>query len=196
MLKTEVDNFENYDPEEFLKLNGKMNHIDFMELISNELALAGVRATFAYPEIKSSVTLEVIERGPSTFGSKVLNTSKVMDFPYSWKERTNITNNTEESFKIRFMDNVLRVTVFDENTLDAEKTAYVIETLITKKYSFFRKYVDNLGYKGRLNPGFSSAYNDRKLYIIPLLIEFRTSEIFYESSPLIRSVNTEISVTG
>lgn len=179
-------------PELFIKKNDKLNHIDFMTLIIEELIAVGVNVSFIYPEECSNVTLEITERSPAIMSSKTIGHAGVVNRPIAWKDEYNIVDGTIDTYNINFYDNVIRLTVYDRNVLDAEKTAILIETLISKKYHHFRKHVDNLKYNGRLTSGFSSAYNDRKLYSIPMMYSFRTSEIFYESNPPIREVVVDL----
>ena len=184
-----------YDPQGFIIENDKKNHIDFIEFIASQMLEAGVQVSLVYPEEPRNVTIEIIDRKPAQMSSKTLGVSHTQRRPMEWKKEENIITNTEETYKIMFFDNVLRVTIWEKSTLDAEKLAHLVETILIKKYHFFRKHVDNVIYEGRLNPGFSSAYNDRKLYSIPLIVKFRTSEMFYESNPVIREIKTDVDLT-
>ena len=101
-------------------------------------------------------------------------------------------DNISEVKMVTLMDNKLRITIFDRNVISAEETAIKIEKIISSNYNYYRKYIDNMIYEGRLLSGFSSSYNDRKMYIIPLIYTFRTSEISYESNPVVREIETRI----
>jgi hypothetical protein len=185
---------ENSDPQGYIDSNEKYNHIEVVEWFANMLSEVGVSASFVFPEETKAVTIEVTERSPATFSSKTLNESGVTRRPVHWKTEYNIVENLEENYKIQFYDNTIKISVWNNSILDAEKTAYLIEDIIVKKYHFIRKHVDNLNYKGRLIPGFSSAYEDRKLYVIPLIVTFRTSEMFCESNPVIRSITPTVGL--
>lgn len=185
---------EESSPDDFIDNNGKVNHIGLIEKLAEILQESNIRVSYAYPEESGLATIEVVERGPAELSSKTIGSSGVMRSPYKWKETRNITDNTETSYMVQFFDNTIQLTCWGKNVLETEMLASVVETIIIKKYQLLRKYVDSINYRGRLRPGFSSAYNDRKMYSIPLVIEFRTSEIFYESNPIIRSVDARIDL--
>lgn len=182
---------EQHDPKGFVDSNSKLNHIGFVDVLHKLFKESGVDATYSYPEEPSSVTVEIVERGPATLSSKTIGEQSTMRRPYKWKEEFNVTDNTETSYKIQFFDNVALITCWGQSILDTEIIAAKIEAVFIKKYQVLRKNVDSVNYQGRLKPGFSSAYNDRKLYSIPLVVSFRTSEIFYESSPILREIEIQ-----
>ena len=187
-------NKSQYDPASYIDESKKLNHIEFIEFLHSMLLENGIDASFAFPEEPRTVTIEVIGREPAEMSSRTLGVSFRHNRPTEWKKEKNILTNTEETYKIQFWDNTIKVSIWEKNTLDAEKLAFFVESVLIKKYHFMRKHVDNVILKGRLNPGFSSGYNDRKLYGIPLVITFRTSEMFYESNPVIKDIKTDISV--
>ena len=172
--------------------DGKLNHIDFMKLLIKTFNDAKISASFTYPEENFSVTLEIIERSPSELSSNILGRSHRINRPIQIKEEYNIVENESEIKKLTLMDNKLRITIFDQNVINAEEIAEKIEKIININYNYYRKYIDNIVYQGRLISGFSSSYNNRKMYIIPLIYTFRTSEISYESNPVVREIEARV----
>ena len=170
----------------------KVNHIGFIKILMDSIDSANIRSSLVYPEENISVTLEIIERHPSKVSSNVIGKSHTINRPIQLKERYDIMDNISEVKMATLMDNKLRITIFDRNVISAEETAIKIEKIISSNYNYYRKYIDNMIYEGRLLSGFSSSYNDRKMYIIPLIYTFRTSEISYESNPVVREIETRI----
>lgn len=175
-----------------MKNDNKLNHIEFMKLLVDSFNDNGINSSFSYPEENFNVTLEIIERGPAEVSSKVIGRSHTINRPIILKDEYNIVNSENEIKKVTLMDNKLRITIFDQNTITAEEVAEKIEKILISNYNYYRKYIDNLIYQGRLISGFSSSYNNRKMYIIPLVYTFRTSEISYESNPIIREVEARV----